>query len=1431
MEVLGICLGASTLAMVRLCRGEGGVEIVSVETITHEGNPRKVLVEALERIPDAKQIPVVVTGRKFTRFVNLTTISEPEAVERAVEHILPDADQYKVVVSAGGETFLVYHLDEERKIQGIQTGNKCASGTGEFFLQQIGRMNLTLEDVDRLGISEEPHRVSGRCSVFCKSDCTHALNKGVPKGQVVAGLAKMMAGKVVELLKKLPKKSVMLVGGSSRNKTMIHYLRKEIEDLFIPEQAPYFEALGAALWALDNPTKPYEGPDHVFRKKGSAFGYLQPLEDFRPLVTFKERPRGKAEPGDRTILGMDVGSTTTKGVIIRRRDKAILAADYLRTDGDPVGASRRVYRSLAEQICVPIEIIGLGVTGSGRQIAGLHALTDGVINEIIAHASAAVHFDSEVDTIFEIGGQDAKYTYITNAVPSDYAMNEACSAGTGSFLEEAAKESLGVLVTEIGGVAYTGKNPPNFNDQCAAFIGSDIKNAAQEGIPVEDIVAGLVYSICMNYCNRVKGNRPVGKKVFMQGGVCYNEAIPAAMAALTGKEIVVPPEPGLMGAFGVALEVERRIGSGLLKAGSFDLNRLANREVVYKTPFTCGGGKEKCDLRCQIARIEIEGKTYPFGGACNRYVNLIRHVEHDKVALDMVSYRQRLVFRDVAGPETSDPRPTVGLNRSFLTNTYFPFFNSFFKELGFRVVLPDKIDPEGVDQEGAAFCFPVEISHGFMHNLLRKNPDVLFVPHIRGVPTDQENANTCTCVFVQGEPYYLRATFEKMRSIKLIAPYLDLSRGFEKKSKEFAKIAVELGRSREEGIAAFRAGVQAQDAFKEELRRKGEEILRELEADPDSVGIVLFGRPYNAFAGEANKGIPAKFASRGYRIIPFDMLPFEDYDLDDKETMYWSMGRMILKASRMVKNHRQLFGAYISSFSCGPDSFIVGYFREEMGRKPSLTLELDSHTADAGLETRIEAFLDIVNHYRELESKKQIAAIAKDFRAARLEIFEGRPVIATMNGRKLPLNHPDVRVVVPAMGRFGHKALVATFKKVGIRAYALPPANEEVLKIGRGNSTCKECLPLQTTVGSMLNYLWNERPPGEVTAYFMPGASGPCRFGQYNVFSRRLIERHRIPDAAVLTLNAANGYMGLGDRFTLPAWKAIVMSDVIYEIWSTLLAAAEDRESALAVFHREWDAIEESLDKSWGVVKKQMRSSAQALSRIPLKMPYDEIPKISLIGEIYVRNDPISLQNLVEKMADRGFIVRTSQISEWIKYVDWLIKNRIEGDKPDIPFRIRYGVKWFYDHKVRDLLAPSGLFFHEVLKVADLIAAGEKYISPLLTGEAILTVGAALHEILHPACGVISIGPFGCMPSRVAESILTEQFTRGEKAELLLKTNGSHPEEFGSILKKKDRKLPFLAIETDGNAFPQIIEARLEAFALQARRLHEEMLEEKRKGR
>jgi predicted CoA-substrate-specific enzyme activase len=1418
MESIGICLGASTIGRVRLSRHRGVIKVIHSESRPHDGNPRLILERMLEKEAGRNRVRLGATGRKFKDFLAVPSITEPEALELAIAHILPEDHPYRIVISAGGETTMIYHLDREGRVQDILTGNKCASGTGEFFLQQLNRMAITLDEVNRMEFTDSFHKVSGRCSVFCKSDCTHALNKGIPKAGVVAGLSQMMAGKILELLQKLPPEPVMLVGGCARNLTMVHYLQQEIADLYIPGEAACFEALGAGIWALHNDASPYVDLNTLFREHHTQLSHLRPLSEYVSMVEFKEGMRRQAEPGDETILGLDVGSTTTKGVVMRRRDKAILAADYLRTDGDPVNAARRVYRSLARQLTVPIVVKGLGVTGSGRQIAGLHAMTDGVINEIIAHATGALYFDSAVDTIFEIGGQDAKYTYITNGVPCDYAMNEACSAGTGSFLEESARESLGLDVTSIGETALKGVSPPNFNDQCAAFISSDIKRAVQENFGQADIVAGLVYSICMNYTNRVKGNRPVGEKVFMQGGVCYNRAVPVAMAALTGKRIVVPPDPGLVGAFGVALEVDRRLEKGLLAPSDFNLRELMERAVAYEKPFRCSGGRE-CDRGCEIARIRINDRVYPFGGICNRYDNILHKRRIDSTGCDLVIRREHRVFRDISPDDPADTRPTVGMNRSLLVNSYFPFFNRFFAELGFRLVLPAEMDPRGMDRQGAAFCHPVELAHAYAANLVRLDPDFYFLPLLRSIPiAGAPKDHSSTCVFVQGEPFYLRTAFPELEGKKSLTPTLYLADGIKANLPAFLETASPLGVNPATVEPALHAATAAQEEFYADIREMGREALSELRKDPDSFGVVLFGRPYNSFASVANKGIPAKFATRGIRIIPVDMLPAEDAADEVVPNMYWATGRLIMSGARRIKDDPQLFGTYITNFSCGPDSFIITYFRDLMGRKPSLTLELDSHTADAGLETRIEAFLDIVRSFRQLKPERK--SRAKRFVPARMENQGNRSGIRTSDGRWLPLTDKRVKVLLPAMSRYGTRLLARSFKRVGVRAEALPPADEQALKLGRGNSSCKECLPLQTTIGSLLQYL-RSSPEDEVVAYYMPSAQGPCRFGQYNVFSSRVIARHQLRDVAVMAPTSANGYNRLGDRFLRAAWRGIIIGDLFDEMWATVLAAAEDREAGLALLEREYENILAVMHQGWPTVAARLSSSARALAGLRLKRPYHEIPKISLVGEIYVRHDPISLQGLIERLADRGFAVRTASNGEWIKYLDWLVKNGIEG-KYDMGFRIRQAVKSYLDRRIRKRLQPSGLFFFDGhAGVEPVTEAGRRFISPHFTCEVILTVGAALHEILHPACGVISIGPFGCMPSRVAEAVLNEKFTTAVKREIERHNGAALP----AAIVSREGKLPFMAIETDGNLFPQLIEARLEAFCLQARRINEMMLD------
>ncbi len=1482
MRTVGICIGASTVTVACIREAEKVIAIEKTRSISHEGNPREILLDLLSKDSIKNADRIVVTGRKLRHFVNATALSEPEAVEEAYKYMsriknggdkssktMAFSTSPAVIVSAGGETFMVYRLDSKGRITEVKSGNKCASGTGEFFLQQLKRMDLPIEEAIEIADSDHPYKVAGRCSVFCKSDCTHALNKGAAKSNVVAGLCKMMADKIIELLKGEDKSKVILVGGSSSNKIMVGYLKEAGLDVEIPSHSHCFEALGAAVWALENKTASIN-TDKIFKAGKNDFPHHKALSEAKTKVRFMESVRGKANKDDVCILGLDVGSTTTKAVLMRKEDQAILAGVYLRTNGDPVAASRKCYEGINSQLGVPVNIIGLGITGSGRQISGLHALSPAVINEIIAHARAAAFFDPKVDTLFEIGGQDAKYTYLTNGVASDYAMNEACSAGTGSFLEESALEALNLKVEDIGEIAIKGEQPPNFNDQCAAFIGSDIKTAIQNGISKADIAAGLVYSICLNYLNRVKGNRAVGQKVFMQGGVCYNKAVPAAMANLTGREIIVPPEPGLMGAFGVALETMSMLDIAQIEPQKFDLAELADRRVDYEDPFICSGGKEKCDRKCRIARIRIGDKTYPFGGACNKYYNLLANKKEVKTdELDLVALRERLLLQfaelntlcenqkkihhtqikeyagglESYGNEVTLSRSKissakkVGINFSLMVNTLFPLYSVFFKSLGYEVVYPQKSDADGVSRKGSAFCRPVEQAHGTLRELLRLKPDIIFLPHVKAFPVPGGQDVSVCCPFVQSEPYLLKSAFPELEKITVLSPVLDMTTGYEAAEQVFIDMAKKLGHNVDEAKLSFSEGVRAQNDFHKELVKEGKKALKAVEDSPDTA-VILFGRPYNAFSGFGNMGIPRKLVSRGYRVIPQDFLPVFDEESHDK--MYWASGQWILKAARFVARNEKLFGVYITNFSCGPDSFLLTYFRNIMGRKPSLTLELDSHTADAGVDTRIEAFLDVVRRYRDMEASvipdDMNSAANRDMNAAaennRLlsstpdkELFQTAEVVkiankvyvVTADGEKYPINHPKVKILIPAMGEIGAKMLAATLSYVGANTVALPTPGEKELNLGRSYTSCKECLPLLLTYGSLMRYLdevWNGE---DILVNFMPEASGPCRFGQYNVMMRELVGQKGLKNVAMLSLTAENSYAGFGVKFALRAWQSIVLSDVLDDMYSAIMALAKDPKTAKEIFNKvSEDLLEGIRTKSWPALRRSIAAASKILGAIPRRAELEDIPSIALTGEIYVRRDEFSRRYLVERLSKKGFWVRIAPVAEWIHYCDYIVQNKLVAKSKlfdQVKNRLTCMVKNPYEFEIKSILAETGLYKINDNNVEDLVEAASEVISPRLTGETVLTVGAALSEIVEEVDGVISLGPFGCMPARISEALVTQNLKD-------TKLKVSREKELVRRVMEEHPALPFLTIETDGNAFPQLIESRLEAFLLQVERVY-----------
>ncbi len=401
-------------------------------------------------------------------------------------------------------------------------------------------------------------------------------------------------------------------------------------------------------------------------------------------VHYIEPKRGKASAGREYILGVDGGSTTTKVALIDYETDEIVAEHYGRTHGDPVAALKKclieVQKQLREQIGdQKVRISLASTTGSSREILGVFLETPAIYNEIIAHATGTTYFKPDIDTIFEIGGQDAKYVYLKNGVPIDYAMNEACSAGTGSFLEESAAGDLNITdVRNIGDIAMQAERPLKFGEHCSAFINSDIRKAIQHGASREDITAGIVTSIVSNYLNRVVGNRAVGANIVLQGGVAKNKAVPLAFAMMLDKNITIPPDPELLGCFGVGLLARQKQQEGFISKGTFDIDTILNTDIVYEREFKC----QACDNFCPIRVLNVNGNKYMFGGRCNKYANSRKKKIIDEASVfNYVEKREEMIFTTFAPPSDRFVKKrdfTVGLPMAFSMYTLYPFYSGSF---------------------------------------------------------------------------------------------------------------------------------------------------------------------------------------------------------------------------------------------------------------------------------------------------------------------------------------------------------------------------------------------------------------------------------------------------------------------------------------------------------------------------------------------------------------------------------------------------------------------------------------------------------------------------------------------------------------------------------------------------------------------------------
>jgi predicted CoA-substrate-specific enzyme activase len=976
-------------------RDLGGRPLLLSEYRRISGSPIQstydLLQELYEVIPEVRVEGMRVTGsgsRAIAKVLGLYFENEFKAIARMMGTFYPAA---RTVFEIGGESSKYIRLEGSNIVDYDRSG-ECAAGTGSFLDQQALRMRFAVEEVGEIVCQAAcAARIAGRCSVFAKSDMIHAQQKGYSPAEILRGLCDAVARNFKSSIVKGRKVEapVALIGAVAQNAGVSGALREAFgltaEGLFVPEEFAWCGAIGTAMLESEERRKRSILEIHRLCQHDIA----EKPQDTQPLssenvVQLRDRVGVYVPPpGNDPIpayLGLDIGSVSTNVVAIDEFGTVIHDV-YLRTAGRPIEAVQEGLTEVERRWGGRLQILGVGTTGSGRELIAEVVGADVVNDEITAHKTGAIHISNTlggepVDTIFEIGGQDSKFISIENQVVVDFAMNEACAAGTGSFLEEQA-EKLGISIKgEFAKLALSSANPTRLGERCTVFMERDVTGWMHKGETVPDLVAGLAYSIALNYLNRVVRGRKIGKAIYFQGGTAYNDAVTAAFASLLGKKITVPPYNGVMGAIGMALIARQwhQATHGESRFRGYDLQKLklTSRDFVCKA----------CSNLCDMKEFVVEGQKSYWGDKCSDKFRKPSVTGRKPVIDDLFEYRDKLLeaLPQAASPQKTGNRLRIGLPRAMSMLDRMPFWKRYFAELGIEAVVSPVTDPRisaaGIDMAVAQPCYPVQVAHGHVKALLDAGVDYVLVPVMADAESDPESDAESRpahyCPWNQTLPWVLRAapSLEAHRH-KLLIPTLHFQLGPAQIKKALAESMRKLGVTKRASDRATEAAYAEQRAFQEKLLAAGRQALEVLRQSGEP-GLVLAGRSYNLYDRGVNCDIPRKLRHRyGANVIPLDFLVTgRESVADPNDNMFWISGRKILEAARVVAGHDNLHLVFITNFKCGPDSYIKHFAREAAGA-PLLILQFDGHGNDAGYMTRCEAYLDSKGILRCYQSSAQ----------------------------------------------------------------------------------------------------------------------------------------------------------------------------------------------------------------------------------------------------------------------------------------------------------------------------------------------------------------------------------------------------------------------------------------------------------------------------
>jgi len=1291
-----------------------------------------------------------IGGKKAAEILGGIHINEIIAQSTAVSQLYP---KIRTIIEMGGEDSKLIFMDQGTvenisRLSDFSMNSLCAAGTGSFLDQQAKRIGVKIEkEFGEMALkSKNPPRIAGRCSVFAKSDMIHLQQVATPVEDIIAGLCFAVARNLKSTLGRgkhlVP--PVMFQGGVAANAGMVRAFREVLDldeqQLIIPEYYASMGAIGAVFHTRTHTAglKDYLGLNalrsYLSEYEKSAGQSLSPLipPASKPIKDIVPLPSGNEKT--EVYLGLDVGSLSTNLVLINTNNE-VVARRYLPTASQPIEAIRKGLREIYEEVGDRVTIKAAGTTGSGRYLTGDFIGADSIQNEITAQATATIFYDPEVDTIFEIGGQDSKYIRIENGVIVDFEMNKVCAAGTGSFLEEQAERLDINIIKEFEKLAFESAAPSKLGERCTVFMESDLNSYQQKGEEKENLIAGLAYSTVLNYLNRVVGDKSVGNRIYYQGGVTNNKAVVSAFEQVTGKEIHIPPHFDITGAIGAAMLARDSMAPGQpTRFKGFHVS-----DVAYATDtFVC----KHCANHCEIHEVRIEGeRPLFFGGICDRYDAEERKGMGQNIP-NLFEERTRMLIDDY-DPVPDPAKLSIGIPRE-LTIFYqnFPFWRTLLEELGFNVVLSKESNKKtlnrSIEMMTCETCLPIEMVHGHVDDLLKKGVDYVFLPFVVNVKGAEDNpTNNCNCPWIQSHPFMVRAAYaDSPLKDKLLTPTFHLryfDTAFRDEIIEFGHGTFKIPKSKI--LKAVQKADEAQIRFEKRLEERGKEVMANLPKDKKV--FIVIGRSYNTTDPALNLNLVEKLRNLNILAIPLDFLPLKEENVFDfYPMMYWPSGQKIIAGSRIVAKDDRLNAIYLVNFRCGPDSFLRHYLVREMKGKPFLHLEVDEHSANAGMITRIEAFIDSLDGYHKSTRARINNELPKP--AKILPITERT------------LYFPYANDVV--------WAFAGACRSLGMKADVLPMQDETDLAIARKYTNGQECFPLICTTGSFIRKLMEPGIiPGEV-AFFMPDHNGPCRFGGYNKLQQIIFERLGYGDAMIVHPSNEDNYTSIAPgnpvKWRLSAWRGIVAIDLIRKLQQQRRPYEMIKGQTDKVYKEALKAIVKSLEGGGKTLKSVLERNTREFMAVPYSNGQRK-PIIAVVGEIFMRDNAFCSGQVVRRLEELGAETLMAPFAEWLSYSTYRY-SRDSKWKKDTKGFIRSKIQGILQHHfeenllnaVREL-TPVG----PVVRIKEMLDHCDKYIHHDYDGDPPLSLGTTSILSEGYISGVVNILPFTCMPGTLNTSV------------------------------------------------------------------------------